>query len=302
MTASERAAARAARDLLIELSEQARAGITGAALADVFPEAGRVLLGWGVLKPSANLATVICRACSEQHFAEVEFERQTSTYRHFCAEAGWVDVLQSDLRGYALEFDWLLDRLAALVGVRDGQPRALVEDVAWRLGEARVGDCDWTALFARRLGSERNLDLLTVALAERAWPGPALILTMSDAIGELLKLPSGIRIVALCEAMSAEPDGLALDQRALVTALATAAGPRLTRTGMAGRPSAKHLHLAEHKRRTVAGEAHHVLADEARALHAWICEAYPTVPPGSVKTIRNNIREQHRSGPGGARN
>jgi hypothetical protein len=302
MTASDRAAAGVAKDLLIQLCEQARAEISGAALVDAFAEAGRVLLDWGALKPAGNLATVTCRACADQHFAEVEFEPQTRTYRHFCVEAGWVEVPESDLRRYALSLDWLLDRLATLVGVRDPQPSNLVRDVAWRLGEARIGDCDWTALLGRRLGDERNLDLLTAALAERTWPGPALVLTTSDSIGTWLKLPRGFRTLALPEVMSAESDGFHLDYRAIIAAIATAAGPSPTRTGMAGRPSAKHLYFAEHSRRLASGEAQTSLADEARALSEWMRDVHPTVPRGAVRTIENNIRAQHRTWIARARN
>jgi hypothetical protein len=245
---------------------------------------------------------VTCRACADQHFAEVEFEPQTRTYRHFCVEAGWVEVPESDSRSYALDFAWLLDRLAKLVGVGDPRPSSLVQGVTWRLGEARIGDCDWTALFARRLGAERNLDLLTAALAERTWPGPALVLTTSDCIGTWLKLPRGLGMIALRDVMSAEPDGFHLDHRAVIAAIATAACPSLTRTGMAGRPSAQHLYLAEHRRRLESGEAETSVAKEARALLDWMRETHPTVARGAARTIENNIRAQHRNRRAGARN
>jgi hypothetical protein len=64
-------------------------------------------------------------------------------------------------------------------------------------------------------------------------------------------------------------------------------------TGEAGRPTAKHLILAEHRRRIKAGEACEVLAREAEYLADWLREAHPTAPPTTVRTIKNRIRAQH---------
>ncbi len=69
--------------------------------------------------------------------------------------------------------------------------------------------------------------------------------------------------------------------------------PDPNRTGFAGRPTAKHLILAEHCRRIEAGEASEMLVREAEYLDAWLREAHPTAPPTTVRTIKNRIRAQH---------
>lgn len=67
------------------------------------------------------------------------------------------------------------------------------------------------------------------------------------------------------------------------------------RTGFAGRPTAKDVILAEHRRRIEAGEASEVLAREAEYLADWLPEAHPTAPPTTVLTIKNRIRGQHNA-------
>ncbi len=71
--------------------------------------------------------------------------------------------------------------------------------------------------------------------------------------------------------------------------------PDPNRTGFAGRPTAKHLILAEHCRRIEAGKASDVLVREAEYLAAWLREAHPTAPPTTVLTIKNRIRYQHNA-------
>ncbi len=71
--------------------------------------------------------------------------------------------------------------------------------------------------------------------------------------------------------------------------------PDRYRTGTPGRPTAKHLFLAEHRRRIKAGEANEVLAREAEYLADWLPEAHPDAAPATVRTIKNRIRGQHNA-------
>lgn len=73
-----------------------------------------------------------------------------------------------------------------------------------------------------------------------------------------------------------------------------AAPPPETHSGMAGRPSAKHLYLAELERRHAAGQMAPKVAEEARALFDWLSTTRPELNAGSVRTIENNIRDRHR--------
>jgi hypothetical protein len=68
------------------------------------------------------------------------------------------------------------------------------------------------------------------------------------------------------------------------------------RTGEPGRPTSKQLVEREHARRLAAGQAHEILAEEARYLVAWLLKRHPEAPSLTVETIQNRIRTAHRRG------
>jgi hypothetical protein len=72
-----------------------------------------------------------------------------------------------------------------------------------------------------------------------------------------------------------------------------AAAPE-THSGMAGRPSPKHLYLAELERRAKSDEMLGTLDEETNALLHWFKNEHRKLNPGTFKTVRNNIREKYR--------
>jgi hypothetical protein len=80
-------------------------------------------------------------------------------------------------------------------------------------------------------------------------------------------------------------------------AMTTAAEkPPETHSGMPGRPSAKHLYLAELERRGNASppELAPSRAEQARVLLGWMKEQHPGCAPGTERTITNNIGSRYR--------
>lgn len=68
----------------------------------------------------------------------------------------------------------------------------------------------------------------------------------------------------------------------------------LTHSGLPGRPSPKHLYLAELERRAEAGTLCKTVSAESRALHEWLRKTHPELSPGTEKTVENTIRDRHR--------
>ena len=76
---------------------------------------------------------------------------------------------------------------------------------------------------------------------------------------------------------------------------ADAQGPDPHSSGFPGRPSkSKQLIEQEFQRRMDAGEVCSTLSDEASALLEWLQGKHPSAPPPTIKTIKNNLRGQHR--------
>ena len=65
-------------------------------------------------------------------------------------------------------------------------------------------------------------------------------------------------------------------------------------TGVAGKPSSKHLVQAEMRRRATLGHLQPTISQEAETLSRWLVDAHPEAPPMTVKTIRNRLAAEYR--------
>lgn len=65
-------------------------------------------------------------------------------------------------------------------------------------------------------------------------------------------------------------------------------------SGVAGRPTSKHLILAELRARSLSGAICDVMAAEAAHLHGWLLEHHPAAPRMTIKTVTEAIRQSYR--------
>lgn len=66
------------------------------------------------------------------------------------------------------------------------------------------------------------------------------------------------------------------------------------RSGLQGRPTIRHLILAQFRDRAAAGQCEAKLAEEARVLHQWATDTHPRAPAPTARTIENFIRKDYR--------
>ena len=66
------------------------------------------------------------------------------------------------------------------------------------------------------------------------------------------------------------------------------------RTGVAGRPTSRHLVIAEYLRRYEAGVALTAIGEEARALEAWLPSRHPGLARMTARSIESAIRPEFR--------
>ncbi len=72
-------------------------------------------------------------------------------------------------------------------------------------------------------------------------------------------------------------------------------GQKITRTGVAGRPSSIHVIEIELRRRVEQKEAEKTMAAESRYLARWLREAHPDLPPTTPKGIANKLGKLFRA-------
>jgi hypothetical protein len=72
--------------------------------------------------------------------------------------------------------------------------------------------------------------------------------------------------------------------------------PASYRSGLAGKPSSKHLYLRKLSERIEAGELAPSLEEEAKFLKRWLELAHPSAPPSGISAIRNAIRALYNQG------
>lgn len=203
-------------DLLLELLELEPSEVSGAVLAEAFPDAGRRLVDAGALRPIANATVVTCVACDGDHSAEVEFDADLSGYRHFCPEAGWVPVAAEHLKRYRAEPSWLLRELGRALGIPErSRASCLVEGVLWDLGETWLGNRRVAVLLARGLARSETLDRACDALTHRTGRGPGVLLTTSVGLARHIDVPGRHRVVPLRGCLRAAGDGVAIDRDVL---------------------------------------------------------------------------------------
>jgi hypothetical protein len=70
--------------------------------------------------------------------------------------------------------------------------------------------------------------------------------------------------------------------------------PKISRTGVAGRPTSKHLVKCEMERRAKEGRLASSLAGEVRELRDWLQRQYPTVPQLTQSALQNALRCDYR--------
>ena len=196
-------------------------------------------------------------------------------------------VPADDLVTYALDWDWLLSRLAERLSIHRLEMTSLIDGVMWHLGTARLGTRFWTAVLVRDVDRHLNAVLEQVQLAGRSHPG--ILLCSSQPVPVRVALPNDYRWLPLRQLLHAEGGELAVRETAIQDVLRVRKSREGAR-GAAGRPGVQTVLLAELRRRAEAGEMLGKVADEARHLANWLSQSPRSSPrsPGRVEIV---IRE-----------
>jgi hypothetical protein len=202
-------------DLLLDLLRRAEADLPGVEILtadEVSPwPAGALeaLVQMGFLSPTTPGTSVLCDACLEDHWQDVEFvESPPGTRRAYivCSEAGRVAVDTTRLNRWRVNLAGLADVLRQLLGCEDA-PDELVASRLWRLGRTELADGSRDAFLVRGPAWPNAAE--TLRLEQRLSRGASsLLLTLVEIIADP---PTGTSVVPLTRVLSLAHNRLSLD-------------------------------------------------------------------------------------------
>jgi hypothetical protein len=214
-------------DLLLDLLRRAEADLPGVEILtadEVSPwPAGALeaLVQKGFLSPTTPGTSVLCDACLEDHWQEVEFvESPPGTRRAYivCPEAGRVAVDTTRLNRWRVNLTGLAGVLGQLLGCREA-PDELVASRLWRLGTTELAGESRDAFLVRGPAWPNAAE--TLRLEQRlSHSASSLLLTLVDIV---VDCPAGTSVVPLTRVLTLADNGLSLDLPCIETLLTSPA-------------------------------------------------------------------------------
>lgn len=199
-------------DLLLKLMEAPEAVLSGAALHDFYPDAGGALIAAGALKDDGYEPVITGMADHDDLPVHLTWRSEVGGYAYFSPSAGWIKVENERLTRYRVDFDWLIGVLSRQLRIpRTIEPKCLLKDVMWDLGDAWIGKRKATFLLGRRLSTSRTLDEVCDALARRVGRPPGVLLTTTRRLARHVRIPGQHQIVTLADCLRGDGTGLRLD-------------------------------------------------------------------------------------------
>lgn len=213
-------------NLLLELLEAPEPVLSGAVIADFHLEAGAALAAAGLLRPCGYVEAAPSPADHDDIPVSLVWCPVHQALGVVDPITGWVEVPHDRLLRHRLAVDVALAAMASPLGLQRGwQPQELVPDLAWDLGEVRIGRAKQRTpmWFARRLADPNVWHRLREAARRRPPTARRVVLT-STPTGHLPKHDLERHVIVALRDMLPST-GLMLDERVLAAALGMAPIP-----------------------------------------------------------------------------
>jgi hypothetical protein len=200
-------------NLLLTVLEAPEARVSGAALAEFFPDAGRALIGVGALAADGYDSVATSTADHDDAPVTLSWRDDVGGYAFFSPSAGWVAVENERLVRYRADFTWVLRNVARQIRVlRTVEPRCVVDGHLWEVGPAWIGHRrHMTPVWlGRRLGYPGILSAAASALRHRTNGRTGLLLITGTGLPSCVTMP-GNPVVASIRNCLAAGAGFRLD-------------------------------------------------------------------------------------------
>ena len=196
---------------LINIGTNSEASIKKNLAMELFGDDFQNALDSNLLVHFKNLMDIEVVDGEYEYIAEIQRRDEKNMY--FSPADGWVHVLDEDIALYKVNFDWLIRQIMNALDIAERhEPRLILEDCIWVLGQHRIERQNVHIIIARNIRKNSVLDSLYQYLNNNHEArNPALILSLDRYIPNQLHVPGQSEIVRLEEAMVVENDNFKLN-------------------------------------------------------------------------------------------
>ena len=162
----------------------------------------------------------------------VEIQRRDGKNMYFSSADGWVTVMDEEISLYKINFDWLIRQIMNALGIAGRhEPKKILEDGIWALGQHRIEKKNVHIILARNIGQDSVLDSLIQYLNNfHKARDPALVISLDRHIPSHLLLPNQNVLVRIEEAIVFDKSNFELNTRLLAGKM----GGSLSQDGFSG--------------------------------------------------------------------
>ncbi|MBV2144850.1 hypothetical protein KUG47_15225 [Falsochrobactrum sp. TDYN1] len=175
---------RKAVELLLSVLESPGARISGSLLSDYHPKQRVQLLAANLLKSCGYTPVTASLADHDDEPVSLIWSAEHDGYGYFSPSAGWITVPHERLAVFSVNYPALLAQMMVQFDLASrGGATALVPDVLWEIGDARIGrrKARTSIWFARRLYDSAIRRQIVDAAARRPVTQVRILLTTTTA-------------------------------------------------------------------------------------------------------------------------
>lgn len=121
-----------------------------------------------------DVPAIMCPACGDHAVAP---RKTAGVLQGLCQQCGYVEITNASLKAWAVDPEWLLERLRMAFGIASRQDsEELVAGAMWKVGDYKVGRRSRRIVFARRLADHVANKAFRNALSEKIERDNAVII------------------------------------------------------------------------------------------------------------------------------
>ena len=171
-------------ELLLSVLESPSAKISGSLLSDYHPKQQAQLLAANLLKHCGHAPVAVSLADHDDEPVLLTWSGEHEAYGYFSPSAGWITIPNERLAIFGVNYPAVLAQMMVQFDLASrGGATALVSDVLWEMGDARIGrrKARLSIWFARRLSDSAVWRQIADAASRRPVTPIRILLTSTSS-------------------------------------------------------------------------------------------------------------------------